>query len=202
MPSFEVHSIESAPEKSKPLLKHAQQTYGGMIPNIHAVMAESPALLEAYGILGNMLAGSSLDMAEQNIVWLTVNFENDCHYCMAAHTVVARHAGLSEIDIDALRAGTPLANPRHEALRRFTAKMVRERGWLSEPEVDALLQAGYTRETALDVVLGIGMKTLSNYTNHLANTPVDAAFASSTWEDRRLEKIRLVSPIARRRPAE
>lgn len=181
MATFKVHSIESAPAASGPLLANSAQLYGGMIPNIHGIMAESPALLEAYQALNTIFDKTSLDPVEQNIVWLTVNYENVCHYCMAAHTMVAKYAGVVAADIEALRRGTPLANPKHEALHRFTAHMVQQRGWADTAEIDALLAAGYTQATILDVVLGIGMKTLSNYTNHVADTPLDAPFEALAW---------------------
>ena len=181
MTKFAVHTIESAPEASKPLLEKSKQLYGGMIPNIHGVMAESPALLEAYQSLGALFHKTSFTIVEQNIVWLAVNYGNKCRYCMAAHSVVAKHAGVADDDIAALRNGAPLADPKLQALRHFTAHMIRQRGWPDPGEADALLAAGYSNTTILDVVLGIGMKTMSNYMNHVTDTPLDAAFTSAKW---------------------
>ena len=181
MEKFTVHSIDTAPADAAPLLQHSQDLYGGMIPNLHGVMAESPALLQAYQSLNEIFNKTSLDLSERNIVWLTVNYENGCTYCMAAHTAIAKHAGLSDADIEALRTGAPLADVKHEALREFTRHMVEARGWADDAHVSMLLDAGYTRQTILDVVLAIGMKTLSNYTNHVAQTPVDPAFKKFAW---------------------
>lgn len=181
MHDFYVHNIESAPDDAKPLLEKAQRAFGGMIPNLYGVMAESPALLEAYQLLGEAFARTSLEPAERHIVWLTVNYENDCHYCMAAHSAVAKQAGLPDAAIEALRTGQPLANQKHEVLRRFTVHMLNTRGWPEPVAVEELLEAGYTHATILDVILGIGMKTLSNYTNHVADTPVDEPFAKFAW---------------------
>jgi alkylhydroperoxidase family enzyme len=182
MSSFEVHTIDTAPVEAKPSLQHSQELYGGMIPNLHGVMAEAPALLEAYQLLNEVFNKTSFDLTERNIVWLTINYENGCTYCMAAHTAIAKHAGLSEEDISALRKGLPLSNAKHQALRHFTAHMVEARGWAETDEMNALLSAGYSRATMLDVVLAIGMKTLSNYTNHIAHTPVDKAFEVYDWK--------------------
>ncbi|MGI9344522.1 MAG: carboxymuconolactone decarboxylase family protein [Gammaproteobacteria bacterium] len=188
MTKFTVHSPDTAPDAARPLLEGAQKAFGGMIPNLYGVMAESPALLEAYQQLGAIFTRTSLEPAEQHIVWITVNFENDCHYCMAAHSAVAKHAGLPDADIDALRTGAPLDDPRHEALRQFATVMVRKRGWPDPADVESLMAAGYNNATILDVILGIGMKTLSNYTNHVADTPVDEAFAKFAWSEQ--DKIR------------
>jgi AhpD family alkylhydroperoxidase len=183
MTRFDVHTLDTAPIESQPLLRHSQELYGGMIPNLHGVMAEAPALLEAYQQLNKVFDKTSLSTVERNIVWLTINYENGCTYCIAAHSAVARHAGVSEDDIRALRGGAALADNKLEALRRFTAQMVRERGWAKPAEIEALLQAGYNKATALEVVLAIGMKTLSNYTNHIAATPLDRPFEKDAWSE-------------------
>jgi len=181
MTDFTVHTPDTAPEASKPILQATQKGFGGMLPNLYGVMAESPALVEAYQALGAIFAKTSLSDVERHIVWLTINYENECTYCMAAHSVVAKHGGVPESDVDALRTGARLSDPKHEALRRFTSHMVRTRGWAEPAEIGALLAAGYTQQTILDVILGIGQKTLSNYTNHIADTPVDKPFQSEEW---------------------
>ncbi len=64
---------------------------------------------------------------------------------------------------------------------RLTRAMVVQRGWVDEAEIEAFLAAGHTRRQVLDIVLGVGMKTLSNYTNHIACTPLDPAWAGQEW---------------------
>jgi alkylhydroperoxidase family enzyme len=83
--------------------------------------------------------------------------------------------------VQAIRDGRPLADRRLEALRRLTVAIVRSRGWPAATELEAFLNAGYTSAQVLEVVLGVGVKTLSNYTNHLADTPLDSAFAKAAW---------------------
>jgi len=182
MARFTVHTSESAPEAAIALLENSKKLYGGMIPNLHGVMAESPALLEAYQQLNALVKKMSLDTVECNIVWLAINNLNGCTYCMAAHTAVAMHAGVSEADIAALRNNTPLADEKHQALRAFTELMVEDRGWAGETALDNLARAGYGNQAVLDVILCIGMKTLSNFTNHVAHTPVDKPFEKFAWE--------------------
>ncbi len=181
MTDFTVHTHDTAPEASKPILESTQKAFGGMLPNLYGVMAESPALVEAYQELGRIFSKTSLTDTERHIVWLTINYENECTYCMAAHSVVAKHGGVPEGEVESLRTGARLADPKHEALRRFTAHMVQARGWAEPAEIGAFLAAGYTQENILDVILGIGQKTLSNYTNHIADTPVDKPFRTEAW---------------------
>jgi alkylhydroperoxidase family enzyme len=101
---------------------------------------------------------------------------------------VPAHTGLAKLDavpddvVEALREGTPVADPKLEALRTFTVQVVRERGWVRDDDVQSFLDAGYTRQHILEVILGMAHKVISNYTNHLAKTPVDAAFKEFAWE--------------------
>lgn len=114
---------------------------------------------------------------------LTISRINGCTYCVAAHSGLADMADVPTEVTDALRAGRPVPDPRLDALARFTTTMVQTRGLPSRADVEAFLAAGFDERDVLQVVLAIGIKTLSNYTNHLFHTPVDAVFAHRAWED-------------------
>ena len=90
--------------------------------------------------------------------------------------------GVSEADIQSLKNETPLANAKLEALRSFAKTLVAKRGWADESDMEAFFSAGYTRQSALDVVLAVSFKTISNYTNHIFDTPLDLAFAKQAWQ--------------------
>ena len=181
MNAFEVHTIESAPELSKPVLEEAQKSFGS-IPNLFGVFAESPATLRAYAELGSTLEKSlALDPTELQIVLMTTSFENDCEYCMAAHSAIAGLTRVPQHVIKSLRDGSPLADRRLEALRVFTRAVVQKRGNVTAQDLGAFSDAGYTRRHVLEVILGVSFKTLSNYVNHVAETPVDAAFQRLAW---------------------
>lgn len=180
MTEFKVHTIETANDDSKPLLEKSKKAYG-MVPNLHAVMAESPALLEAYQTIGGIFEKTNLSPAEQQIILMTNNRLNGCTYCMAAHTSIMQAAKVPEDVITALRDGTSIADPKLEALRVFAEKVNEKRGWLEDGDIEALLAAGYTKQTVFDVVVGTAYKVLSNYTNHVAQTPLDKAFAKNEW---------------------
>ena len=183
MTDFTLHTPESAPEGSKPLLENSQRSFG-FIPNLHAVMAEAPSTLEAYQLLGGLFSRSTLNAVEQNVVWLTINVEHNCHYCVPAHTGIAYMQGVAEDVINALRDNRPLPDEKLEALRQFTLSTLRNRGVVEDAEVEAFLAAGYTRANILDVVLGLSHKVLSNYVNHFADTPVDERFQQFDWAPR------------------
>ena len=181
MTKFAPHTIESAPEASKATLEASKKAYG-MVPNLHGVMAESPALLEAYKTIGQIFdSKTDLSTTEQQIIAMTNNRLNGCTYCMAAHTSIMQGAKVPEDVITSLRDGTPIADPKLEALRVYAEKVNIGRGWVEDSDTEALIAAGYTKQTVFDVVVGTAYKVLSNYTNHVAQTPLDKAFAKNEW---------------------
>ncbi len=180
MATFELHDETTAPEESKPLLAKSRKSFG-MVPGLHAVMAEAPGLLEAYQVTHNLFQASSFNKDELTVVWQAINVEHECHYCVPAHTGIAKNMGVADDITDALRNNTPLPDPHLEALRTFTLSVVRNRGVVDDDAVQTFLDTGFTKRQILEVVLGVAQKVMSNYTNHLADTPVDAAFKKFEW---------------------
>lgn len=180
MSEFTVHTPETAPDGAKESLLASQKALG-FIPNLHAVMAEQPALLEAYKTMTGLSARTGLDAVEQQVVFQVSNFENGCTYCVAAHSVISDGQRVPADVTDALRNGKPLADAKLNALAEFTRRVVTQRGWVSADQRQAFYDAGYTAADALAVIVLVSMKVLSNYTNHIADTPLDAAFESRRW---------------------
>lgn len=175
MSKFTLHDQASAPAESKPLLENSVASFG-MIPNLHAVMAESPKLLEGYQKVHELFSSSSFDKNEMTVVWQTINQAHNCHYCLPAHSMVAQ---MMEADMDinnAVRAGEKLPTEKLEVLRATTLAMLMQRGVLLPAQEEAFYAAGYSKQNLLDIVLGIAQKVMSNYTNHIADTPVDEPF--------------------------
>lgn len=183
MNHFKLHNLATAPVAAVPIL-HAAEKGLGFVPNLYAHLAEAPVALEAYKDLGALLEKSSLTPTEQQVVLIAVSVKNNCAYCVAAHSFLARNmVKVPDNILAALRSGQPLPDAKLNALATFAKAVVRERGWVAgSQELNAFFSAGYTPQNALEVVLGVTMKTLSNYANHLTDTPLDAAFASEAWE--------------------
>lgn len=180
MSKFNLHNIDSAPKDSRPLLEKSQKAFG-MIPNLHAVMAEAPGLLDAYQRLHDLVLESSFTDDEKTVVWQTINVEHKCHYCVPAHTFISKSMGVEESISDALRNRTALPSQKLEDLRDFTLRVVQKRGELAPEDFDSFFNAGYSRRQALEVILVLSQKVMSNYVNHFADTPVDAPFARFSW---------------------
>ena len=180
MTTFEVHTTDSAPEASRPLLEATRKAWG-FVPTLHGTLAESPVALEAYTTLFGLIGKSTLTPAEQQVVFLAVSVLHGCEYCVAGHTHLARGASVPERALQALRQGEAIVgDPRAQALRRFTETVVRERGRAGDAAVDAFLAAGFTRRNVLEVVIIIATKTISNYTNHLTRTPKESFMSDPT----------------------
>jgi len=180
MTTFTIHNADSAPAGSKALLEATQRSKG-LIPNLYGVLAEAPIAVEAYDVLGSLLMRSSFTPTERHVVWFTINAYHDCHYCMAAHTFLAKGEGVPEDVIETARAVGSYEDSKLEALRVFTLNLVENRGWASPEDLEAFFGAGFTKQNVLESVVVIAHKTLSNYTNHLVDTPVDDVFGRFTW---------------------
>lgn len=178
--SYTIHNPDTAPGEAKEILAGATKTLG-FVPNLLGIMAEAPALVKAYTTLSRIFAETSFSAAERQVVLLTVSYENGCEYCVAAHSVIAAVQKVPDEVVRAIRDGRPIGDTKLEALRRFTSAVVTSRGWPTEGDTKALLAAGYGKQQVLEVVLGVGIKTLSNYANHIAKTPLDEAFAKAAW---------------------
>lgn len=180
MAEFKIYHTENAPVGSREILETAGKKYG-FVPNLLGVLAESPAALEAYTAVGAAFEKSSLSPVEQQVVLLSTSFENGCTYCMAAHSTVAIKVGAGNEVLKALREGSRLPDDRLEALRLFTRSVVEHRGLVSQDDLESFLRAGFDKAQVLEVITGVAQKTLSNYTNHVAHTPVDAVFQAQAW---------------------
>jgi len=175
MTEFTIHDETTAPEDIQDFLVQTKKR-NGFIPNLHAIMSEAPGLLKGYRELNDLFLKSSFNRDEITVIWQTVNVENNCH------SMVAKSMKIDEEITESLRNETPFSDPKLEALRTFTLQMVRKHGVLGDQDVKAFLDAGYTNRNMLEVILGVAMKTMSNYTNHLAQTPLDIPFQSAAWE--------------------
>ncbi|OIN07660.1 carboxymuconolactone decarboxylase family protein [Oceanisphaera psychrotolerans] len=181
MTSFTIHDLDSAPTDSKPLLDKSLKAFG-MIPNLHGVLAQAPGVLEAYQDLHQLFMDSSFNEAELTVVWQTINVEHECHYCVPAHTGIAHSMKVDPDLTEALRTRAPMPSEKLQVLHDTTLALVRNRGHLSEAEVNAFFAAGYEQRQLLEIILGISQKVISNYVNHLAQTPVDNVFQKFAWE--------------------
>jgi uncharacterized peroxidase-related enzyme len=177
---FTLHDTSSAPAASVDILESVQKAWG-FVPNLHRVLAESPAALEGYSTLWGIAEKTGFTPKERNIAYLAIIYENECTYCMAGHTNLSRMAKVDSDAIAAVREGRPIKDPKLETLRQFAAKITRQRGFVTEADVSAFKAAGYDNRAVLDLLVLAATKLISNYTNHLAQTPNDAFMKGAEW---------------------
>lgn len=181
MSTFKIHTVETAPEDSKPQLEESLKLFG-MLPNLHGVMAEAPELLEGYKMLHDLFQNSSFDAEELTVVWQSINVEHNCHYCVPAHTGIAHMMDVDPALTEALRNQKPMPTAKLQALQDLTLAIVRKRGEVSAEELEAFYAAGYGQKQVLEIILGLSQKVMSNYVNHIAETPTDGVFQKFAWQ--------------------
>jgi len=181
MSEFTLYTKDTAAEAAKPLIDNSVKAFG-MLPNLHAVMAEAPTLLEGYQVLHDLAQKTSFDADELTVVWQTINVEHACHYCVPAHTAIAKGMKVSDALVEELRNDEALSNNKLNTLKQMVLAVTRGRGHISEQDVSAFYNAGYGQQQLLEIILILAQKVMSNYTNHLADTPVDEPFKVFDWQ--------------------
>lgn len=165
---FKHYTVDTAPEGSRGLMKDIQGSYGFM-PELFAYMAESPEMLEAYVAVNKLMSKTSLTPAQQQLVLLAISRKNGCDFCQKAHEAVGLKSGLDKNTIAALKADQDLENREYAALVKLACTIVEKRGWLEDEDLTAFYDAGFGPKQVMEVILGVSLKTLSNYTNHLTH---------------------------------
>ena len=180
MQTFTVHTIESAPEKSKPTLQALEQKFG-FLPNVMATMAANPGLLNGFaGSFGSFHSGS-LDECEKQTLLLTNAVTIKCPWTVAAHSTFALEDGMSESDVQAIRAGRLPQDPKYAALSAITRALIEKRGNVSEADIERFTSAGYALAQIFEVITSIGISTMAATTTNMAGTPVEARFQAQAW---------------------
>ncbi|MEC4089606.1 carboxymuconolactone decarboxylase family protein [Pseudoalteromonas rubra] len=178
---FTYYEPDTAPQDSKPLMAQSLASFG-MLPNLHKVLAESAVTYKAYNDTFNaFMQDTSLSAVEQQVVFMTANYENNCHYCVPGHTWMMKSAGMPDDLISALREGTPLPDSKLQALQDFVKALLAKQGHIGDDALAAFLSAGYSKQQALEVLTGLAAKLISNFTNALAKTELDPPMQAYQW---------------------
>lgn len=181
MQTYQIHTLESAPEKSKPVLEQLQQAFG-FIPNLVAAISNSPKLLTALAGLFQQVHSPGLTEAENQIVLLTDAVTNSSAYAVAFHTALAHQQGISPEETTAIRERRAPKDQRFAALSDLAKTLIEKRGHLSEQEIDAFLGAGFTNEQIMEVIAIVAASTITNYAGTIANPPLEDQFQQFAWK--------------------
>lgn len=174
MSRLPIQTIDSAPAAAQDRLRTAAQA-NGFLPNLLGVLANAPTALETYQTVSAINARNSLTATEREVIQITAATYNGCGFCVAGHTKLAtKKLQLPQELVDALRGTRALSDPKLNALAQFTLQVLEHKGQVSDSALAAFRGAGYTDGQVLEVVLGVSLASLCNYSNNLAHTPINA----------------------------
>jgi uncharacterized peroxidase-related enzyme len=180
VPLFSPLLLQDAPLASRTLLEQAHR-YFGFVPNLLATLAHSPSALRVYFTADLGFQHGTLTPGEQQIVLLAASKENACRYCTQSHSALARFfANVPGDAIIAIENDQPLSDPKLNALVNLTRQLVSHRGHAPRDTIDAFLAAGYSKDQLLEVLVGVGLKTISNYFDHVSAVEIDPEFLRSS----------------------
>ncbi len=180
MQTFPVHTIESAPEASKPSLKALQGAFG-MIPNVAGAMSTSPVLIGSLVGLFQKIHGGSFSEDQIQVLLLTNAVTNACTWAVAFHTFLALKEGVDSADVKAIRERRMPRNPKHAALSTLARTLIEKRGRLDEADTLRFLEAGFDKALMLEVIAVVAASTITNYTGSVTQSPLEAAFQEHIW---------------------
>ena len=167
---------EKAQGKTQELLA-AIKAKSGRVPNIFKTMARSPVALQAYLGLSGAFADAKLPLRVREQIALAVGEDNQCHYCVAAHSAIGKLSGLTPEEIEAGRRARS-RDPKTDAILRFAKRLSANRGNITDPELAEVRKAGCSDEEVLEIVTALALNLFTNYVNHVANTAIDFPKAS------------------------
>jgi len=173
MTSYPIHTVESAPEGSKQSLETLYKAFG-LVPNLAATMAGSPALVSTFVAAFGNFGGTGFTGAERQVLLLSNAVANRSAWPVAFHSTLALKEGVSRSDVDAIRDGRTPADPRYAALSTVTRRLIETRGRLDD-------DSGLTSREILDIVTGIAISTMANYTANVAEPALEEPFQPESW---------------------
>lgn len=180
MHNYRVHSLESAPEKSRPALEGLKKNVG-LIPNLAATMAESPVLLNGFvGAFGNF-HGGTFTGAQRQVLLLTNAVTNRSAWAVAYHSTAALKEGVEPDEVEAIRERRTPKDPKLAALSDFTRALIEKRGHLDAREIEAFTSAGFRPDQVLEVMAGLAVSVMANYAGNIAQPPLEEPFRAQAW---------------------
>lgn len=182
MTRFPVHTIDSAPEGSRPAMRQLQTAFG-MIPNLIGAISTSPVLIDSLMGLFGKVHGSSFTEAQVQSLLLTDAVANGSSWAVAFHTALALKEGIDAADVQAMRDGRLPKDGTLAALSGLAKAMIEKRGHLGDEDIDRFLAAGFGKDHLLEVIAAVAASTITNYAGNITGPPLDAPFRAHAWKD-------------------
>ncbi len=181
MHQYRIHTLESAPKKSKPALQGLMQAVG-LIPNLAATMAESPTLVNGFvGAFGNF-HGGSFSGQQRQVLLLTNAVTNTCAWAVAFHSILALKEGVDADEVGAIRERRLPKNAKFAALSAFSRALIDKRGHVDERDISTFTDAGFGPDQVLEVIAGLAVSVLANYAGNITNPVLEEPFKAQNWK--------------------
>jgi AhpD family alkylhydroperoxidase len=180
MLKYQIHTIETAPEKSKPLLELFVSAVG-FVPNLAGAISNSPVLANSLLGLFQNVHGGSFTEAEVQVLLLTNAVTNSCSWAVAFHTALGLKQGLDPADVQAIRERQLPKQRRYAALSGLAKTLIENRGQLTDDDLTSFLEAGFEKEHVLEVVAVVAASTITNYAGKITNPPLEAFLQEHAW---------------------
>ncbi len=174
MKEFTVPTREEVSENNQAIFDNLKSNLG-FVPNLYAYYAKNETALSDYLALQNRK--STLKGKEREIINLVTSQINGCKYCQSAHTALGKMNGFSDHQILEIRGGAASFDEKFDALAKFTAEAVKNRGQVSDQTKEAFFNAGYNEANMIDVIIVVGDKVISNFIHNLTGFAIDFPLA-------------------------
>jgi uncharacterized peroxidase-related enzyme len=146
----------------------------GNVPNTFAAIgAHGPDALKAILLADGVLAAGSLTKRDQETIKLVLSVIAGCDYCVAAHSLLGKLAGLKPDELKQIRVGKPTGDAKRDALIRFVSKLALTSGTVSDEDFAAIKAAGYTAAQLVEISLAFATNVFTNVFNRINDTEID-----------------------------
>jgi alkylhydroperoxidase family enzyme len=181
MTNYRVHTIESAPQRSKPALQQPQSAFG-VVPNIVGATATSPVLINGLVALFGNVHGGSFAQAQVQTILLTDAVTNGSTWAMAFHTALAPKEGIDPADVQAIREDRLPKDRKFAALSGLAKTMIEKRGRVDDEDINRFLAAGFGNDHLLEVIAAVAASTITNSTGSITQPPLELPFQEHPWQ--------------------
>ena len=171
MPRIQPIDPNAATGKAKELVD-AVKAKLGRVPNILATMAQAPVVLKSYLDVSGDLAGGTLPLKLREKIALAIGELNGCKYCVAAHKVFGKMAGLSEEEMEDARKAAS-SDSKDKAALAFAVAIMKTTGFVSDADMQSVRDAGFSDAEILEIVAAVSLNVFTNFFNHVVDTEVD-----------------------------
>lgn len=181
MNNYTYHTVATASIKSSEVLTGIENEVG-FIPNVFAIVAESSIALEGLVNLNMAFSQSSFNDEEKQIILMATSTTNECIYCVAGHTAFAEMLEMSDKTITALRNQQDIEDNRYNTLADTVRLLIQYKGQVSSDVLSNFVNAGYSKAQFLELIMGICVKTFTNYVSNSLNIELDDVFKPYAWQ--------------------